>query len=148
MDYLLEEVLQQQPAPIQDFLMYTSILDRFCASLCDAVVGDAAITGQKILKEVRQANLFMIPLDNERKWYRYHHLFSELLRQRLETSTGKIPRPEELHRRASIWFEARGLELEALEHALTAKDFDRAADIAERLRPEYERRFQIGRAHV
>ena len=141
-DYLLEEVLQQQPASIQHFLLCTSILDRFCASLCDAVVGDAANTGQEVLENVRQANLFMIPLDNERQWYRYHHLFSDLLRQRLEASTGKMPQPEELHRRASLWFEARGLELEALEHALTAKDFERAADIAERLRLEYERRFQ------
>ncbi len=141
-DYLLEEVLQQQPASMQHFLMCTSILDRFCASLCDAVVGDASNTGQDILETVRQANLFMIPLDNERRWYRYHHLFSELLRQRLEASTGKMPRPEELHRRASLWFEARGLELEALEHAFTAKDFERAADIAERSRLEFERRFQ------
>lgn len=141
-DYLLEEVLQLQPVPVQHFLLCTSILDRFCASLCEAVIGDAANVIREILESVRQANLFLVPLDNEREWYRYHHLFSELLRQRLAVSTHDLPRPTELHRRASLWFEAQGLELEALGHALSAEDFERAADIAEGARLEFERRFQ------
>ncbi len=131
LDYLVQEVLQQQPESVQTFLLHTSILNRLCAPLCDAVLRDPAISGQETLAYIEQANLFIIPLDDERKWYRYHHLFADLLRQRLEqkttSSTGSgLLCADELHRRASIWFEANGLELEAFQHAAAANDIDRA----------------------
>ncbi|MBZ0297069.1 MAG: LuxR family transcriptional regulator, partial [Anaerolineae bacterium] len=81
LDYLVEEVLHQQSEDIQAFLLYTSILDRMCGPLCDAVLQDDAYSGQQILEAIQQANLFLVPLDNERRWYRYHHLFGDLLRQ-------------------------------------------------------------------
>lgn len=123
LDYLLEEVLHQQSKDIQHFLLCTSILDRLCGSLCDAVLGDVSVSGQDTLEYIQQLNLFLIPLDNERQWYRYHHLFAELLRQRLQQHDVNV---EELHGRASIWYEANGLELEALHHATVANDIDRA----------------------
>ena len=140
MDYLLEEVLHQQPATIQTFLLHTSILDRLCGPLCEAVLGDAAIAGQRTLEYLEQANLFIIPLDNERRWYRYHHLFAELLRQRLDQSQpplaalpGEITRGlvAELHIRASAWYEAHSLAIEAFHHAAAANDFDRAERLIE-----------------
>ena len=82
LDYLLEEVLQRQPEQVQAFLLRTSILDRLCGPLCDAVLLDASASGQETLEHLDRANLFIIPLDNERRWYRYHHLFADLLRQR------------------------------------------------------------------
>ena len=86
LDYLLEEVLQRQPESIQKFLLRTSILERMCAPLCDAVLLDPSASGQKTLEYLERANLFIVPLDNERRWYRYHHLFADLLRQRLHQS--------------------------------------------------------------
>jgi LuxR family transcriptional regulator, maltose regulon positive regulatory protein len=83
MDYLVEEVLHQQPEPVQTFLLHTSILDRLCGPLCDAVLVDPSVSGQETLAYLDRANLFIVPLDNERRWYRYHQLFAELLRQRL-----------------------------------------------------------------
>src|SRR5262249_23136000 len=82
MDYLVEEVLRQQPETIQTFLLSTSILDRMCGALCDALLLSAPGSGQETLEHLEHANLFIIPLDNERRWYRYHHLFADLLRQR------------------------------------------------------------------
>src|SRR5919202_900773 len=131
LDYLVEEVLEQQPAHVQTFLLRTSILDRLCGSLCDAVLLDRSAAGQATLEYLEHANLFLIPLDNERRWYRYHHLFADLLRQRLHqgaaASTGDgaggIP---ELHRRASQWYEDHGLELDAFQHAAAADDIERA----------------------
>ena len=79
LDYLVEEVLQQQPAPIQHFLLRTSILDRLCGPLCDTVLGDPIGSGQAALHAIERANLFLVPLDVERHWYRYHHLFGEFL---------------------------------------------------------------------
>ena len=122
LDYLVEEVLRQQPESIQTFLLTTSILDRMCGPLCDAVVYDPSISGQATLEHIEQANLFIVPLDNERHWYRYHHLFAELLRQRLQQS-GDVA---ELHLRASQWYEDQGLQLEAFRHAAAANDVDRA----------------------
>ena len=87
LDYLVEEVLGQQSESLQTFLLRTSILDRVCGSLCDAVLLDASASGQATLEYLERANLFIVPLDNERRWYRYHHLFAELLRQRLHQST-------------------------------------------------------------
>ena len=114
LDYLMEEVLQQQSESVQTFLLRTSILDRLCGPLCDAVLLDPSASGQETLEYLERANLFIVPLDNERRWYRYHHLFADLLRQRLQQSTvspggdeGRLI--DELHRRASIWYEDNGL---------------------------------------
>jgi len=136
LDYLIEEVIRQQPERIQTFLLCTSILDRMCGSLCDAVMESSIGTGQEILVELEQSNLFIIPLDNERGWYRYHHLFSDLLRQRLNQhppSLAALPIEmtgseitAELHIRASKWYEENGLEVEAFQHATAAGDLDRA----------------------
>ncbi len=132
LDYLIEEVLQQQPERVQTFLLRTSILDRMCGPLCDAVLLDPTASGQETLAYLEQSNLFIVPLDNERRWYRYHHLFAELLRQRLHQSaashTGGGGRDvAELHIRASQWCEDNGLEIEAFHHAVAADDVDRAA---------------------
>ncbi len=136
MDYLVEEVLHQQPESVQTFLLRTSVLDRLCGPLCDAVLqGEADLhptpfaSGQETLEYLEHANLFIVPLDNERRWYRYHHLFADLLRQRLHQSAA-MPRGDEVaeyHRRASIWYENNGLEIEAFRHAAAANDVERAA---------------------
>jgi LuxR family maltose regulon positive regulatory protein len=136
LDYLLEEVLGLQDAPIQTFLLRTSILDRMCGPLCDAVVLDPSLSGQATLEYLEHANLFLIPLDNERQWYRYHHLFAQLLRKLLQSTTISSRSEErkliaELHRRASVWYEENGLELEAFQHAVAAHDIDRAAHLVE-----------------
>ena len=134
MDYLVEEVLEQQPPAIQHFLLSTAILDRLCAPLCDAVLGDATAAGQATLETLEQANLFLIPLDNQRHWYRYHHLFAELLRQRLHQSTVVTPaQVQTYHRRASLWFGEQNLQIDALRHALAATDFERAATLLEQI---------------
>ncbi len=132
LDYLVEEVLGQQPEHIQMFLLRTSILNRMCGSLCDAVLTAPSGYGQEILEYLERANLFIIPLDNERRWYRYHHLFAELLRQRLQQSiTSSKTRDaatavNEFHIRASQWYEAYGLQMEAFQHAAAAHDIERA----------------------
>ncbi len=131
LDYLMEEVLQQQSERVQAFLLNTSVLDRMCGALCDAVLLDASASGQETLEYLDRANLFIVPLDNERQWFRYHHLFGELLRQRqrqiADSSTAYSTwHPAELHARASAWFEEQGLELEAFHHAVAANDIDRA----------------------
>ncbi|MEZ4683221.1 MAG: AAA family ATPase [Caldilineaceae bacterium] len=135
MDYLLEEVLHQQSAQMQQFLLYTSILDRFCGPLCDAVLCAPCATGQATLEALEQANLFVVPLDHERRWYRYHHLFAELLRQRLQqtlaTTGAADPSIEALHGRASQWYEANDLELDAFHHATLANDIARAERLIE-----------------
>jgi LuxR family maltose regulon positive regulatory protein len=136
LDYLLEEVLGQQPESIQTFLLRTSILDRFCGPLCDAIMMDPSASGQATLQYLEHANLFIIPLDNERRWYRYHHLFADLLRQRLHQSPSPSPGDEaidvaELHRRASVWYEDHGLELEAFHYAAAANDVERAERLVE-----------------
>jgi len=139
LDYLVEEVLQRQTAGVQAFLLRTSILSRMCGPLCDAVL--AAARGQEIagrlddgqttLEYLERANLFVVPLDDERRWYRYHHLFAELLRQRLQQSAASSSGHEgwsvaELHARASQWFEDNDLMLEAFRHAAAAHDIERA----------------------
>ena len=129
LDYLVEEVLQQQSEGVQAFLLHTSILDRMCGPLCEAVLRVPVGSGQETLEYLEHANLFIVPLDNERLWYRYHHLFSELLRQRLRQSTSSINKEGGLavyHIRASQWFEDNGLELEAFRHAVAANDIERA----------------------
>jgi LuxR family transcriptional regulator, maltose regulon positive regulatory protein len=148
LDYLLEEVLEQQPESIQTFLLRTSILDRMCGPLCEAVGyrGDAraahpdigqetpatpaSLRGQETLERLERANLFVVPLDSERHWYRYHHLFGSLLRQRLRQhlSSGQIA---ELHICASAWYESNGLLFEAFHHAAAANDVERAERLIE-----------------
>src|SRR5205823_292866 len=131
LDYLVEEVLQQQPESIQTFLLRTSILDRLCGPLCDAVLLTPSGSGQETLEYLEHANLFLVPLDNERRWYRYHQLFADLLRQRLHQSTTSSPGEErdsvaEFHRRASQWYEDQSLAIEAFHHAVAANDVERA----------------------
>ena len=152
MDYLVEEVLQQQPERVQTFLLRTSILNRLCGPLCDAVLLDVATSGQETLEYLEHANLFMVPLDSERRWYRYHHLFAELLRQRLRQSSAssikdiqdienKEPGVAKLHNRASQWYEHQGLLADAIHHALAAENFERAADLVEREWPAMHRSY-------
>ena len=130
LDYLAEEVLQKQPERVQTFLLQTSILDRLSGALCDAVTGGA--DGQAMLERLEQANLFTIPLDQQRRWYRYHHLFSDFLRDRLQQiQPERVP---ELHRRAAGWFENQGLVTEAMGNILAAEDFEWAARLVEQNR--------------
>ncbi len=136
LDYLVEEVLQQQPESIQTFLLRTSILDRLCGSLCDVVLLTPSGTGQATLEYLEHANLFLVPLDNERRWYRYHHLFADLLRQRLQqrsisSTEDEVVDVNALHIRASVWYEDNGLEIEAFHHAVAANDVERAERLIE-----------------
>src|SRR6266498_127542 len=136
LDYLVEEVLHQQSARVQTFLLRTSILDRMCGPLCDALLRAPAASGQAILEAIERANLFIVPLDNERRWYRYHQLFADLLRQRLHQSSasstgGALGDVTELHHRASVWYEENGLEIVAFHHAAAANDVERAEHLIE-----------------
>ena len=133
LDYLMEEVLGRQPPEIQAFLLRTAILDRLCGPLCDAMLEADAGSGQAALETIECSNLFIIPLDDQRRWYRYHHLFADLLRQRLQHSAsgGDGASLAACHLRASAWFEANGLDLEAFQHAVAAGDIDRAARLVE-----------------
>ncbi|HET9907136.1 MAG TPA: tetratricopeptide repeat protein, partial [Anaerolineales bacterium] len=127
LDYLAEEVLQRQPEHIRSFLLQTSVLDRFCVSLCDAVT--TREDAKEILDTLERRNLFLIPLDDQRQWYRYHHLFAEVLQTHLlETQPEQV---SILHQQASAWYEQNGLQSDAIRHALVAKDFERAADLIE-----------------
>src|SRR6266536_1825694 len=128
LDYLTEEVLQQQPAEIQAFLLRTSILARLTAPLCDAVMSQAG--SQQILETLDRANVFLVPLDGERRWYRYHTLFAEALRARLEQREEQRAL-HDFHRRACDWYAGHGAVREAIEHALQAQDWPRAADLIE-----------------
>jgi LuxR family maltose regulon positive regulatory protein len=126
-DYLAEEVLNLQTAHVQNFLLQTSILSRLSEPLCDYVTNRKG--SQKTLEDLERANLFLVPLDNKRHWYRYHHLFIDLLRQRLhQKEHGNVSR---LHIKASEWFEANGFQEQAIEHALAAKEFERTARLIE-----------------
>ncbi len=131
LDYLVEEVLNQQTPEIQDYLLETSILDRMCADLCDAVLSTrtkATATSQVILEQLERSNLFVVSLDDDRRWYRYHHLFADLLRSILKQRRSE-EQIRELHRRASVWFQAGGALDEAMLHTMAAQDFERAAAI-------------------
>jgi LuxR family maltose regulon positive regulatory protein len=127
LDYLVEEVLGRQSDDVQDFLLRTSILERMTAPLCDALTdrGDS----QAILVRLEQANLFLRPLDDERRWYRYHHLFVDLLRSRLQQAHPDLA--PMLHGRAGQWYEQHGLITEAVRHALAAGDMERVARLVE-----------------
>jgi LuxR family maltose regulon positive regulatory protein len=131
-DYLVEEVLHSQPEPIRRFLLQTAILDRLNGSLCDAVTGKEE--GNARLEALQRGNFFVIPLDDKRNWYRYHHLFADVLRMHLMSE-----QPEQvssLHQRASEWYEHNGSAADAIRHALAAKDFERAAILVELAEPE------------
>lgn len=125
LDYLIEEVFERQSAEEQDFLLKTSILDRLSGPLCDAVSGRTG--SRRLLERLEHANLFIIPLDQSCTWYRYHHLFAELLRQRLHYT--ETLSEIELHRLASQWFSTEGLLPEAIHHALAASDWAQAAEL-------------------
>jgi LuxR family maltose regulon positive regulatory protein len=126
-DYLAEEVLGRQPEELRTFLLRTSILDRMCPPLCNVVT--AHTDGQTALERLEHANLFVIPLDDDRQWYRYHHLFADVLRQRLhQEHVDLVPA---LHRSASGWFEEEGLVTEAIRHALAAQDWERSVRLIE-----------------
>ncbi len=126
-DYLAEEVLDRQPEPVRHFLLQTSILDRLSGPLCDAVTGQDS--GKAKLAALERGNLFLVPLDDRRRWYRYHQLFADVLQAHLlDEQPGDVP---DLHRRASAWYEQNGTPSEAIRHALAAEDFERAADLVE-----------------
>ncbi|HEX8510889.1 MAG TPA: LuxR C-terminal-related transcriptional regulator, partial [Propionibacteriaceae bacterium] len=139
-DYLADEVLARQPGHVRDFLLGTAVLARLTGPLCDAVTGRT--DGTRMLEDLERANLFLVPLDTERSWYRYHHLFADVLRARLRAEApDQVPR---LHRQASAWCAAHGLVPEAVRHALAAEDFDRAAYLMEEALPELRRTRQDG----
>ncbi|MEP6774471.1 MAG: LuxR C-terminal-related transcriptional regulator [Chloroflexota bacterium] len=164
-DYLAEEVLERQPEVVRAFLLRTSVLERMCAPLCDAVLNgnldrnsepesqaapdspqeiSSQVSSQAMLERLERSNLFIVPLDNERRWYRYHHLFADLLRQRLLQSAHQSAHQSiassategresvaELHIRASQWYQDNGLELEAFQHAVAANDIERTERLIE-----------------
>lgn len=131
MDYLVEEVLRRQTEPVRHFLQQTSILDRLNGSLCSAVTGQA--DGSAQLETLERGNFFVVSLDRQRRWYRYHHLFADVLLAHLQSEQpDQVPI---LHRRASQWFEQEGAFADAIQHSLIANDFAKAADMIERVYP-------------
>ncbi len=147
-DYLVEEVLQRQPKAVRDFLLKTSILNRLSGPLCDAICfdldsGSPNQQSQQMLETLERSNLFLIPLDDKRHWYRYHHLFADILQTRLRTDelSNQVPA---LHRRASEWYEQNNLPTEAIRHAFAAEDFIRAADLVELVWPVIRNGIQPG----
>jgi LuxR family maltose regulon positive regulatory protein len=134
-DYLAEEVLERQPEQVRSFLLQTSVLNRLNGSLCEAVTGQEG--GNAILQALDRDNLFLIPLDDGRRWYRYHHLFADVLQAHLRDE-----QPDSLaglHGRASGWYERNGQRSEAIDHALAAGDPERAADLVELALPDLGR---------
>ena len=117
--YLCEEVLDSQAPRIREFLLVTSVLNRMCAPLCDALTQRA--DGDELISDIHRANLFLMPLDDERRWFRYHHLFGDLLRHELRLHDPG--QPTELHRRAAEWYAANGDAAEAIGHAIASGDF-------------------------
>jgi LuxR family transcriptional regulator, maltose regulon positive regulatory protein len=137
-DYLAQEVLQRQPEPVRSFLLQTAILDRLSGPLCDAVTGQN--DGRVMLDTLERGNLFVVPLDDQRHWFRYHHLFADVLAaQALQEQPDQIP---SLHGRASAWYANQGWPAEAIRHALAAQDFPRAASLIELAWPVMDGRFQ------
>jgi LuxR family maltose regulon positive regulatory protein len=129
LDYLVEEVLERQPKPLQSFLLQTSILERMCGSLCEAVLGDDTLQGVQTLEQLERKNLFVVPLDSHRTWYRYHHLFAELLRHTLHRVEPE--RVWEYHHRAAQWYEQQGYIAEAIGHAIAARAFEYVVSLIE-----------------
>jgi LuxR family maltose regulon positive regulatory protein len=163
-DYLMEEVLLRQTAEVTDFLLNTSILDRMCGPLCDAVMGFGGLQagsgnlagatvrqsrGQQLLEALERANLFIEPLDDKREWYRYHQLMADMLEHRLRqgglSNVQNEPRTDvaSLHRRASAWYASRGLLPDAVRHALEAQDFESAAEMIESAVPDLWKRGEV-----
>ena len=134
-DYLVDEVLQRQPPDVRDFLLQTSILVRMTGRLCDAVTGQ--VGGNGTLEALDRGNLFLVALDDRRQWYRYHHLFGDVLRAHLLNE--QLDRIPDLHRRASEWYEQNGEPFEAIRHALAGDDVERAADLIELAIPAMRR---------
>jgi ATP/maltotriose-dependent transcriptional regulator MalT len=132
LDYLVDEVLQQQRESVQTFLLRTSTLERLCAPLCDAILLALAGYGQATLEYIERANPFIAPLDSERRWYCYHHLFDDPPRQRIASTTAKAGvTVDELHQRASQWYEDHDLDIEAFHHAAAGSDIERAVRLVE-----------------
>ena len=129
MDYLVEEVLNHQPEQLRNFLLQTSILERLSAALCDAVTRSK--NSRRMLNQMDKVNLFIIPLDDQRCWYRYHHLFADLLRQRLRVTQADFE--AKLHSRASQWFAENGYKNEAVDHAFAAQNYAQAAQLIEEI---------------
>ena len=134
-DYLVEEVLERQAGPVRQFLLRTSILARLSGPSSDAVTGETG--GKAMLEQLDRGNLFLVPLDDRREWYRYHHLFADVLLARLADEQPDIV--PDLHRRASAWYEQHGDPPEAIHHALAAGDVEHAADLMERAMPAMRR---------
>src|SRR6266702_4641735 len=134
-DYLVAEVLQRQPESVRSFLLQTAILDRLHGPLCDAVTVQEQSNAR--LEALERGNFFVVPLDDKRHWYRYHHLFADVLSAHLRAEQPDQVAP--LHRRASAWYEQHGSAADAIRHALAAEDFERAADLVERAVPEMRR---------
>jgi LuxR family maltose regulon positive regulatory protein len=132
-DYLTEEVLNRQPEHLRDFLLHTSILERLSGPLCDALTCQE--NSQQTLNTLEKANLFVIPLDEERSWYRYHHLFADLLKQQMRLQQGELE--SELHRRASQWLAENGFKNEAVDHAFASQNNARAAQLIEEIAEIY-----------
>jgi LuxR family transcriptional regulator, maltose regulon positive regulatory protein len=126
-DFFAEEVISSQPASVREFLLKTSVLDRLCPALCDALTGRD--DGRHMINMIEHSGLFLLQLDEERSWYRYHHLFAEFLARRLRDEQPELDR--QLHLRASEWFHSQGLHVEAIEHALKGGDPARAAELLE-----------------
>jgi len=139
-DYLAEEVLERQPDEVRRFLLETAIMDRFTGPLCDAVTGSSG--GRAMLDRLDRANLFLVPLDDRRLWYRYHHLFADVLRARLLDEDPDLV--AQLHRRASDWHDANGGRADAISHAMAGGDFERAAQLIELAAPLLRRSRQEG----
>ena len=139
-DYLVGEVLQRQPDKVRTFLLATSILSRLNGFLCDAVTGQKG--GTAMLETLDRANLFVVPLDDQRRWFRYHHLFGDMLRARLLDEQPECVK--DLHRRAADWYEQHGDRYEAIHHAMTGEDMERAADLVELALPAMRQGRQEG----
>jgi len=138
LDYLVEEVLVHQPEQVRDFLLQTAVLERLTGSLCDAVTGRAG--GSSMLRSLERANLFVFALDDDRSWFRYHHLFTDVLRTRLLSEEPYLV--PVLHRRASDWFEHHDMVEDAVKHALAGEDYERAAHLVELALPVLRRNRQ------
>ena len=139
LDYLMEEVFQRQPAELRNFLLKTSVLDRMMAPLCDAITDRS--DSSMLLLTLEQHNLFVVPLDRSRQWYRYHHLFGDLLRHRLDLAApdgaGKA------HERASRWYAENGFPTDAIRHALAARDWEAAAALISRFTADLTKRGEV-----
>jgi LuxR family transcriptional regulator, maltose regulon positive regulatory protein len=142
MDYLIDEVLSRQAEDVQRFLLHTSVLERFNAGLCQDLLQNDGADPLAILAYLDQANLFLIPLDQKREWYRYHHLFAELLQYRLKNAQGTTL-VTELKRRASAWFDRNGYADEALRYAQAAADWEMSACLVEKYGPYYVQRGEL-----